>query len=922
MRLVWTALLGATAVTCASVNATTVKAHWLGNKADLNLGTTFGLPWPQGKYHPGDTEFTIAGGELPLETWVNGYWQDGSIKWTGHAIPATTDVPEELSITATPGKPGVRASQASGRATKLKVTRSRDFGITVDTGPLQASFATRGNVIVPQIKTSSGKTIGKNGKLVLSSQTGFGDDVEPAGRPGPTVQQLQFESNIESTTVSQLNAVRALVTVRGTHRPTGRGTHHDDWMPFILRFYLYADSEAIRIVHSIVYDGDATTDVLTGIGIRFQVPLADEDQWNRHIRFTSADGGVLHESPQGITGTRRDPGPGIRDSQITGQELPPLEEWSTRVSNVIQWVPVFGDYSLSQLSADGFTLKKRTEPGQSWINIPAGQRAGGLAYLGGATKGGLAISQRYFWKRYPTGIDIRGAGSDLGELTLWLYSPNAGPLDMRPFHDDLGLDSYEEQTAAIEATYEDYEPGFNTPYGVGRTNEIFLFGFDRTPDAATLASLSNYTDSPPLLVAEPEYLHETKALGSYWTSSRNESDQAAAMQLHSHLDFFVDFFRDQVEQRRWYGFWDHGDIMHNYDNWRHTWRYDVGGYAWDNSELSPDLFLWQYYLSTGREDVYRLAEAMTRHTSEVDVYHLGKWKGLGSRHNVQHWGDSAKQARISTTQYRKYLYYLSGGDERMGELVQETLNVEKALTIVDPQRKVRDDGFTPRPDAADIGLGIDYSALAASWLLEYERRGSRWKEARDKLNKTMTGIAALKNGFVTGSAIYNPQDGTLHPPPADPDNKGVIKVSHLSAVFGLVEGMSELLEYWVQDLPDGFEDAWLDYCYYYGTSGVEQKERYGASFGGVSLRQAHSRLTAYAAYRSGNDSLAARAWDEFFNFRDSEGIRDNVPWATQHVEVPAVLFPVDEATWMTTNTAMQYGIAAIQNLAWAGIPKK
>jgi hypothetical protein len=30
--------------------------------------------------------------------------------------------------------------------------------------------------------------------------------------------------------------------------------------------------------------------------------------------------------------------------------------------------------------------------------------------------------------------------------------------------------------------------------------------------------------------------------------------------------------------------------MHTYDPDRHTWRYDVGGYAWDNSELSPDLF--------------------------------------------------------------------------------------------------------------------------------------------------------------------------------------------------------------------------------------------------------------------------------------------------------------------------------------------
>ena len=38
---------------------------------------------------------------------------------------------------------------------------------------------------------------------------------------------------------------------------------------------------------------------------------------------------------------------------------------------------------------------------------------------------------------------------------------------------------------------------------------------------------------------------------------------------------------------------------------------------------------------------------MTRNTSEVDVYHLGQFVGLGSRHNVSHWGCGAKEARIS-----------------------------------------------------------------------------------------------------------------------------------------------------------------------------------------------------------------------------------------------------------------------------------
>ena len=44
------------------------------------------------------------------------------------------------------------------------------------------------------------------------------------------------------------------------------------------------------------------------------------------------------------------------------------------------------------------------------------------------------------------------------------------------------------------------------------------------------------------------------------------------------------------------------------------------------------------FLRTGRADIWRMAEAMTRHTAEVDVYHIGPNAGLGSRHNVSHWG--------------------------------------------------------------------------------------------------------------------------------------------------------------------------------------------------------------------------------------------------------------------------------------------
>ena len=106
---------------------------------------------------------------------------------------------------------------------------------------------------------------------------------------------------------------------------------------------------------------------------------------------------------------------------------------------------------------------------------------------------------------------------------------------------------------------------------------------------------------------------------------------------------------------------------------------------------------------------------MTRHTGEVDVYHLGQWAGLGTRHGVQHWADSAKQQRISTAIYRRFYYYLTA-DERTGDLLSELVDSDRTFLVLDPLRKIRTEPYTPDPHALAIGLGTDWSGLAAAWL--------------------------------------------------------------------------------------------------------------------------------------------------------------------------------------------------------------
>jgi len=78
---------------------------------------------------------------------------------------------------------------------------------------------------------------------------------------------------------------------------------------------------------------------------------------------------------------------------------------------------------------------------------------------------------------------------------------------------------------------------------------------------------------------------------------------------------------------------------------------------------------------------------------------------------------------------------------------------------------------------------------------------------------------------------------------------------------------------------------------------------------GNSLTVAHSRLTAYVAAQENDETLAKRAWREF-NKASSQGAIQ-----TDCIAGPRTLNSVDEAAWLATNDASQWGLAAIQNLA-------
>ncbi|KAM0544100.1 hypothetical protein ACHAPJ_011982 [Fusarium lateritium] len=841
----------------------------------LSHGVSFGMPWPKGICQPGQRFIIKKNSQIfPLDSREVAFWADGSLKWTAHSFSKNVDYTDTYRV---------EAAEVDTTQGGVFVKHSRDCIHVSTTSGLQVDFpTTKGHLLFSSL-TLNQRCVCSGATIVAS------------------INNRQYTTVVEETTIENATTNRVVVKVTGTTIADSH-TH----LPFHVRVYVYSDAASIRIVHSFIHDLDGDKP-LTSLGIQFRVPLEETELYNRHIRLAGSSGGILKEEVQGLSGLRFGPTIQNRLDQTTGKPVGLSDDgWEkTSLSAGLAAIPSWSSYTLSQLSSDGFTVKKRTKSGCSWVKVTGGSRADGTAYVGSASNGGLAVGMAEFWERYPTQIDLTDLTEDHGAITMWLYSPLAEPLETMPHHDGLGLDSYEKQLEALNVTYEDYEPGFATANGIARSNELYIKPYLETPSNRDMSQFSAFVRNPPRLVPTPEYLYSTGVFHGYWAPNyhiRGITPTKEEMDLERNLDTLFNFYKGQIEQHRWYGFWDYGDVQHSYDPDRHAWRYDVGGYAWDNSELSTDLWLWLYFLHTGRADVFKMAEAMTKHTSEVDVYHSGRFKGFGTRHGVQHFSDSSKQLRISNVLYKRIYYYLTG-DERTGELIQELEHCQNVLLTLDSHRKVQEHAEIP-PGFAMANIGLDCGPLAASWLTAWERRLDDWTQARDHLRKLLEGLAGLRYGIANNAILLNPRTGEVRecPPPTPP-----FAIKHLSMLFGFPETFTELLDYAKDEFPkeaQDFRKVWLSYCKAYNGGSEVQRREYGFEFPDWPV-----------AVEENNEELGRAAWDQFFH---TDGYDANHDWSVLQASAPDHFNTGEEAPWISTNEAARYGISAIFNLANIG----
>lgn len=847
-----------------------MKLHNLENRRQSGY-TTFGCIWEKGSLGR-EAEFALYDGqgkELPMQSRITAYWPDGSLKWTAHTADSCGMGGE---IEVLPEKPAEPLRRAAVRRTKE--------GMEIDAGLIRLTVPESGDSLFSRL-TVDGRTMAEQAvpELILEEPFRSEEAFE--------VKRRQYRGVIREVSVAEEGPVQIVLRYQGIHRDR-RG---EEKLPFVLYLKVGLDCPKVDFIHTFVYDGDEDRDFLKGLGVRFRVPLRGA-VYNRHIKL-QGDYGCFHEATAELLGGGRLPQT-VYERQMNGERLDFSASEEQAVREVTENIPLWSEYEFFQDSISHFGVRKKVAGEDCcYLDCLDGCASEGGAAIG-SENGSVLFAIRDFREKYPSGYTFRGLDGERAEAAVWLWPPRAEAMDFRHYAD----------RGYSQVYYEGYPEKGADPKGIACTSEFSLaFSGEMIPTDDALCKFAESVQKPAQYVGEPEYYHKLKAFGPWSLPGRGTP---LAARLEEQLNKAAGFYLREAEQRNWYGMFNYGDFMHSYDRYRHQWRYDMGGFAWDNTELVPTLWLWFEFLRTGREDIFTLAEKLSRHASEVDMYHAGPLKGLGSRHNVRHWGCPCKEARVAMAAHHRVYYYLTG-DFRLGEIFEELKDSEQALLNRDPLGAFYKKEEMVYPTHARSGP--DWSSLCANWMTRWERFGD--ERYRRKIS---TGIADIEKAplrLISGPDFeFEPETGHLRY-----IGEQATGGTHLQVCMGATQVWLELT-----DLLE--EEEWKRMLAEYGRFYFLDRERQMAESGGLigsrkfSFPYMAAALGAYGAVAYGSRELAEAVWRCLWEELEKYGGKQGF--------TPAVISgrgnrkELWELPWISTNFAAQWCLNVIVCLELIG----
>ena len=777
-----------------------MRIHLIKNRSAAGW-TAFGGYWQRGSVRSEAFELRNSRGEsVPLQSEIAARWPDGSVKWSRHTARA-----DQLGG-------GGTLSPGGGCGTPAGLEMAEDGnGWTLSAQGFSVFVPKAWNLLAAQCRKDR-----KSAFSAVYPVLRICHETEAQDRI--LRETVSCPARITTRILETLGPLEAVFRFDGAHLDGGA-----EKMPFRVRMHVYADGN-FSFEHTFFFKGDPQTDRLAGWGLRFETELTGRP-YQRQIRFLT-DGDVYRDYPTQLFYWRRHLDPAILAAQTKGETVAASPE----LDEIAEDLPRWDRFCLTQDSARHYAIRKKAWENGCWLEGVSGKRAPGAMTVNDPERS-FSLHIRDFWEKYPAGLETEGLSAEKTLCTAWFYAPGAEPYDFR---------HYDRRTYP-DGNYEGFDYMRPDPNGIAVTCLVSVFAESGYCADREIRDRNEAVRRPPVYTADPQYYHDLHAFG-YWSLPQTETE--TGRWTEEQIEAACDFYLKEAEARNWYGLFNYGDVMHTYEACRHMWRWDVGGYAWDNTELTPTYWLWLQFLRTGSELVFRMAEALSRHAADVDMYHFGPMKGLGSRHNVRHWGCPCKEPRISMAGHHRPLYYLTG-NRRIGDCMEDSLAAAESLAAMP---------WYTQGGGVRLRSGPDWSALVSDWMTAYERfLDPKWlRMIENGIGDLMKAPLGLTSGPIFG---FDAETGHL-----EYRGEAARRMSmHLQACMGGPEVWLETAE--MLEKPELAELVARNGRYF----GLGEEDRMRESGGLLKDRQFGSPIysadmQAWAARESGDAQTARNIW--------------------------------------------------------------
>jgi hypothetical protein len=607
-----------------------LTVDWGGVTLDRAFPVTGGIPLARGALTDvSQARLLCAGEEVPLQTEVLAWWPDKSIKWLLLDFQAT---PTQTAFTLQYGAGTRRQSVRRG----ITITRSTDGATTVDAGPTSFAVSASGGGFIEEVSYNGNRmreAAGRRMNLLDFLHTESPGDYHPGERYLRNATQDPSQVLVSRIVLEKAGPLHAVVLIEGryTYKLVGStitGTNVKGDCPFRLRIHAYAGWALLKVEHFFCYEGDGDHDFARALGLR--VPL-----------------------PQGATAVSCLADPPIPRGPFARETGPRHEE---RISAS----------GLYQASPDHFAIW--TSDGRSLAKTHTGRRFEGVLDVRSPSVS-LALGVRDFWQNAAKGLQ---ADLEAGEATVYLWPPEAPPLDFRRHAREWSVGETgepDDKDARTPAPFQRDNYRLASK-GVGKTHYVMLYLHppgEKPEDTLAVYRLFHHR---PLLWAPASHYAQTLVFGRYRERVPGEHDD-----VEEALDRPIRFLRFSQDHFRWYGFWLFGNVCQEYNSMFQNgrWTRDFGRWGWANGDSVGRLayaLMLQAVRKCTRTDLQfaedfmlNIHDVASTHTPAYPEHYTGNFlylKGAAHRHGAWPWACPYTGIRGAHPVGAKIHYFLTG----------------------------------------------------------------------------------------------------------------------------------------------------------------------------------------------------------------------------------------------------------------------